>query len=479
MFGKLLNKLHSNIENSVNKTISYDEIAKILNTNPETLKAFENAYMQADFAQGVSENLFQINAKQISELRENTSNTASKDIIHKIVQELLAQTQVYEYNPKSKSATLYDYTKALPENEYVTKNDINALPEELQPQLTGHLMKVDIPNSGVMLASTWQKYQTELRPELKRRFYNSFRQGLDLLDIDNLTYAMINTNPNSMGNWLPYITTAVDNEGFFKIPATKIIKLPISLLQLTRQDYMALTQTTFDIVNEYCYNAFGLNDDKTYFIKTGTYSSKFDFRNAKVTSPKEIRELGQYLLFIHWQALQMAHYDLSGRNQPIIYGVSTTTEWVVREFIPDIEDNLTIYHGLPLRTEYRIFVDFDTKQVIGINPYWDPNIMQKKFSQNIDTNIDARHDYITYTANKDRLMDRYNSNKATVIEHIHNVLPEINLQGQWSIDIMQNGTDFYIIDMAIAENSALYECVPKELRNPIKENWLPKIETKE
>ena len=42
---------------------------------------------------------------------------------------------------------------------------------------------------------------------------------------------------------------------------------------------------------------------------------------------------------------------------PCIYGVSTTNEWVVREFIPDKEGNPCIYHGLPLHTEYRVFVD--------------------------------------------------------------------------------------------------------------------------
>ena len=171
----------------------------------------------------------------------------------------------------------------------------------------------------------------------------------------------------------------------------------------------------------------------------------------------------------------MAHYDLSGRKQPSIYGVSTTTEWVVREFIPDIENNLTIYHGLPLRTEYRAFVDFDTKQVLGIHSYWDPDVMEKNFAKKLDTDIDAKHDYITYIANKDGLMTRYEANKDTVIEHLTSILPNINLHGQWSIDIMQNGKDFYIIDMAIAERSAFYECVPEHLRRPITENWMPTL----
>ena len=38
---------------------------------------------------------------------------------------------------------------------------------------------------------------------------------------------------------------------------------------------------------------------------------------------------------------------------------------------------------------------------------------------------------------------------------------------------MQNGDDFYIIDMALAANSALVECVPKNLLKPLQENWIP------
>ena len=41
------------------------------------------------------------------------------------------------------------------------------------------------------------------------------------------------------------------------------------------------------------------------------------------------------------------------------------------------------------------------------------------------------------------------------------------------MDIMQNGEDFWLIDMGVAENSALYDCVPKALRKRQEENWLP------
>lgn len=50
-----------------------------------------------------------------------------------------------------------------------------------------------------------------------------------------------------------------------------------------------------------------------------------------------------------------------------------------------------------------------------------------------------------------------------------------DLVGQWSIDIMQNGDDFYIIDMALADSSALTEYMDKsafeQMKSDIPEQW--------
>ena len=144
------------------------------------------------------------------------------------------------------------------------------------------------------------------------------------------------------------------------------------------------------------------------------------------------------------------------------------------------ENNPCIYKGLPLHTEYRVFVDCDTQKVIGVNPYWDPNVMKQRFGHSEDSNSPHNiHDYVIYQMHEERLMQRYHDNVKTVVEHVESMLPNLKLEGQWSIDIMQNGDDFWIIDMGVAENSAFYnECVPVELRNPHQENWLPQLEAK-
>lgn len=456
--------------------MSKEDIAKLLNTSPEALAAFETLYEKKLLSDGISDNFFKINAKQAASMKKNSPSTSKPtEIIDRIVFDLTAQTEMWSY----KKGYTHTETPALAVwKGSVSKEEILSLPESIRPELTGDHMKIDCDmNSSKMLLETYKNYLVEKNPQKKQQYYNVFRQGLDISDLDPITYEIIGTNPNSMGYWLPKMADPVTQNGFFKIPDTKIIKVPLTMLQLTRLDYMSHTKTTLDIVNRYCMAQFGLDEKKDYFIKTGTYSSKFDFRNAHVHGTKEVRELGEYLLFIHTQALSMAHFDLSGRNQPVRYGVSTTNEWVVREFIPDKEHNMEIYHGLPLHTEYRVFVDFDKDTVLGIHPYWDPDVMKDRFANYEDADDpDMVHDYITYSAAEEKLMSRYEENKERVVKHLSDIVPYVNLSGQWSIDIMQNGDDFWFIDMAVAEISAFYrETVPPALRNPMEENWLPDI----
>ena len=199
--------------------------------------------------------------------------------------------------------------KDIPEVEMVTLHEINSFPESIRPQLSGKYYKRDMPKeASSMILYFYQKMLEEKDPERKRQYYHVFRQGLDIQDLDPVTYEMIGTNPNSMGKWLPQLVAANQNLGFFKIPNTVVAKVPLPILQLSHLEYASLTEATKKIVKDWAKEVFRLDERSTngYFIKTGTYSSKFDFRNAKVTDPNEINEIGEYLTFIQFQALQMA-----------------------------------------------------------------------------------------------------------------------------------------------------------------------------
>ena len=102
--------------------------------------------------------------------------------------------------------------------------------------------------------------------------------------------------------------------------------------------------------------------------------------------------------------------------------------------------------------------------------------MKKRFSEENDADSPhQKHDYVIYMMHEEKLIQRYHQNVDHVVENIEKMLPDILLDGQWSIDVMQNGDDFYIIDMARAAESALLKCVPKNLLKPNKEDWLAKL----
>ena len=461
-----------------NASMSKEDIAKLLQQSPEALEAFEKAYAAAPITS--TDDLTRFNVKEASSsLTEFVpgSPEAEKminELVDRIVDELLEQTSICCYDGQ----TVFDVSfKGISKLPSLTCADIMAIPEEIRPMLTGNMMCIDVDkNSSSVICMQLSGYLKSKDKKKKKWFYDHFRQGLDILDLDPVTYAIIKKNQNSISNWFPHVVKGVQETKFFKIPKTKIMRVPMQVLQLTRIGMEKWNPTTISIVNRFCHKAFDLDDKKDYFIKTGTFSSKYDFRNAHVHEEKEVQELGEYLLFIHHQACQFA----SPLNNVVSYGAGTTTDWVVREYIEPPDNYPTIYHGLPLRTEYRAFIDGDDGCVIGISPYWKPDVMKKRFGHSKDSDDpDMVHDYISYMAAETDLMKRYEENKEKVVRELNRIIPHMGIHGQWSLDIMQNGDDFYIIDMSVAGDSALIECVPTHLLKVKEENWIPVIEMEE
>lgn len=467
--------------------ITNKEIAKLLQTSPEALEEFEKAYEKARLEQPSSD-VMQTSSQDAKakrkEMQVKDITMCPDETIQKIIGELIGQTEMWTYDGK----TVLRKGITVPENETedlsllengqkVSKEELMTLSENIRPMCTGFLYSKDIPgNSYEVVLDLYLRMRETKNSQKKQNIYNHFRQGLDILDLDPVLYEMLGMNPNAMGFWLPNVLDAVIENGFFKVPKTNIIKVPLPVLQIPRtKAFCDVNKTTFRILDEYIYRLCNLDETKEYFVKTGTFSSKYNFRNAKVTGAQEVRELAEYLLYLSNQDVEMA----GPLSSPCIYGVSTTNEWVVREYIADKEENPCIYNGMPLHTEYRVFVDFDTHEVLGINPYWDPDIMKDRFENGRDKDTPTmKHDAIIFRMHEKTLMKRYEDNKDLVIAEIQKVINTPNgLTGQWSVDIMQNGDDFWLIDMALAEQSAMYEkVVSLEERRPTKENWIPNLQ---
>lgn len=273
----------------------------------------------------------------------------------------------------------------------------------------------------------------------RTRLENLLSRTLSVSDLTEKLYVRFGENKNSMHNWLKEVQYALSKSKTELIcPKTKVYRLPIELAQFIRLEYQDTSKEDRELFNEIIFNQFELEDGKTYFIKTGTFSSKFQFANAKCFEP---REMGEYFQVIN--------------NFAMSVGAGQTIDLVVREYIEDVENNPTIYNGMPLRTEFRAFVDCDTKELIGIVPYWNPIVMKRALKAGLSDSMEA--DYQTYLKHEDKLMFEYNEYLPKVRKEIQELLSELHLQGKYSIDVMKNGNDLYVIDLALMSESALTE----------------------
>ena len=424
------------------KPFSYEELAAMLKTDPDALKTFDEVYKTQVLESGeLHENMLQWDTATVKAILDKKVYFPPElnSLIDRIVTELVLETRLYIYNAE-RGGYYVTYSANRDFMTEVTNEELKRYPEELRPQLTGKLMKIDISEPSYKeLLQNYAGYKNAKNDSTKMFYYNMFRQGLDILDLDDFTYQMLEMNPNSMGFWFPPLVEGLYGSAFFKVPDTKILRVPITMLQLTRLGFETLNPVTKEIVNRYCQKVFHLDGYEDYFIKTGTYSSKYEFRNAHIHNPKEINEMGEYFLFLNHLTCSMA----SPLNNRCFYGANTTNEWVVREYIKDKENNPTIYNGLPLHTEYRVFVDFDTKEILGASPYWRSDVMKNEFKK--VSSPQERHDYVVYKMHEDILNQRYHESVQTVLAELKKVIPRIELTGQWSIDVMRNGDDYYII----------------------------------
>lgn len=170
-----------------------------------------------------------------------------------------------------------------------------------------------------------------------------------------------------------------------------------------------------------------------YNIKNGTYSDKFNFVHCMALKSEIPEKIG----LINYSS---AIVDAEGY-----------TELVVRDVIDyDYKNIPTIYNGMPLRSEFRVFYDFDKRKVLYSVNYWDFDYCYEHL--NITDKIIFEHERerleMNFVFRKDKV-------EALVAEHMQ----DVKLQGKWSVDILYNELEdeYYLIDMALAHRSAYWK----------------------
>lgn len=176
---------------------------------------------------------------------------------------------------------------------------------------------------------------------------------------------------------------------------------------------------------------------KVYNIKNGAFSNKFDANDCFSN-----------------------YYDIPRKFLNIQYAgmcrdADGTSEMIIREVIDyDLSIVPTIYSGLALRPEYRVFVDFDNDTTLYVVNYWDYDYCYSHLNKTDKIIFDYMRSYLEseFENNKDRVIELIEKNLIP-----HNKKNRNKLSGIWSVDIMKAEEDYYLIDMAIGCQSAYYD----------------------
>lgn len=245
-----------------------------------------------------------------------------------------------------------------------------------------------------------------------------------------------NDNENALSKWYPSIK---DN---FKTPETLIIPIDSDTLNWLESDkYLAYKIEEFKnyLISYIHKNNF--NTNRKLFLKTGNFSNKFEFTACTIT---DIDDIGKKALDIFYVGMCVS--------------CPSTTEFVIREFIDTDYERPSIYSGMKLNTEFRVFYDFDTNKTILIVNYWDKDTMIHGLEFYPD-------DLETFMAVTEELEKDYEKLKPQLQKLVNSNMKNVKgLKGKWSIDFMYDGKEFWLIDMALAEDSYYYDKMLEALK---------------
>lgn len=366
------------------------------------------------------------------------------------------------------------FTRAVSQGPATTGSGLQFVP--------GQLLRTDgLPVDDTLAALRKQSVSESIAADQLRQIHAIHERSSSMSDITPDLYQAFSANAASIMNWFPALAQAVHETGSaLKLPATSIWRMPHELAQYLRLEYTDTTGVSREVFNSLVAQALGLDttavgtDPETgaavtaaYFLKTGQFSSKFEFANARCT---EAHEAGEYFHVISNIAMSL--------------GAGHSVDLCARQYIEPKAGTPTIYNGMPLRTELRAFVDLgqdlgsqlkeDTEsgatapvpEILGIVPYWHPTVMDKALAHHAALGIaDMQRDYKTWLEHGDAVLAGFGQYRDQVLDHLQELVPALRaagLRGAWSVDIMVNETgdpdspaDLYVIDMALMATSAL------------------------
>lgn len=251
-------------------------------------------------------------------------------------------------------------------------------------------------------------------------------------------FARAQSMPNLFSKWWP----AVKDCGI-KVPKSTVFPVPPELIRHfymeTPDEDIAAVRAWVDKIVRPGLKEAGLQG--LPFVKNGDFSNKFDADKSCMVRPNELADA---IININYAAM-CCGADMGGG----------CNELVVRERIQhDARVTPCIYSGLPLRSEFRVFYDFDLKKVLFTANYWDYD--------NVYEHLYDVTDKIIFDHEWERLESTFKEKKDMVEELVAEHMARVEgLSGPWSVDLMMTEAgEMYLIDMAVAEQSTYWEFRP-------------------
>jgi hypothetical protein len=229
----------------------------------------------------------------------------------------------------------------------------------------------------------------------------------------------------------------------FRVPETRIVKLSFNAWMQSNSD--GYNQDVVDLLNsELKAGLEGFNLDRKLFIKSGLFSNKFNFVDCYIENGLT-EDLGKHLFEINYGAMCV--------------GAGLSDVAVIREFIETDNKRQSIYNGMKLNTEFRVFYNFDTDKVVDIVNYWDTETMKnnlRDYGCETPNGPMVVRDRSIFCEECESIENEFNSLKGRLKEQIEEKKIS-GLEGLWSIDFMWTGKEFVLIDMALGKDSFYYK----------------------
>lgn len=243
--------------------------------------------------------------------------------------------------------------------------------------------------------------------------------------------------PENFSNWYPHIK----DFGYFK--SAKIIANQIFSYQETE---LFRHTDNFDDVNWEAINKVlkptldKMDKYRIYNIKNGCFSNKFNFETCLATKDNLAKQLWK----INYRSAEL---ETGGY-----------TELVVREMIPYSDYEIpTIYNGMPLREELRVFYNMDKHKIEYIEDYWKYNHCREYIGNKSNQIVfDWFHNKLKTRKIQHRELLKQLEDR--IWDNIHTLKFDNELKGIWSIDFMYviEKDELYLIDMARGFRSAYW-----------------------